>query len=196
MENGEAPVTTEEKALTPKQRQFIENYLGPARFNATKAALLAGYSARTAYAIGYENLRKPAIQTHISRRLSELTLGRSEVLARLSDIATASVEDLLDDDGTFDYKRAKKAGQLGLVKKVKVREIEKPGFAGSEPTTERIYEFEMYSAHEALRDLGKHHKLFTEKVEHSGLIGLDWGEIAREANQPGDVTSVTDETAV
>jgi hypothetical protein len=44
-----------------------------------------------------------------------------------------------------------------------------------ETDTEIIYEeieFEMYSAHEGLRDLGKHHKLFTDKVDVSGEVNM------------------------
>ena len=44
-------------SLTAKQQRFIEAYDG----NATQAALTAGYSAKTAYAIGQENLKKPEI---------------------------------------------------------------------------------------------------------------------------------------
>ena len=50
--------------MTPKQRAFCDYYL--ASGNATEAAEKAGYSAKTAYSIGAENLRKPEIQKFIS----------------------------------------------------------------------------------------------------------------------------------
>lgn len=49
--------------MTPKQRAFCDYYL--ASGNATEAAEKAGYSAKTAYSIGAENLRKPEIQQFI-----------------------------------------------------------------------------------------------------------------------------------
>ena len=49
------------KKLTPKQQRFIDEYL--VDLNATQAAIRAGYSAKTAYSIGIENLKKPEIQT-------------------------------------------------------------------------------------------------------------------------------------
>jgi phage terminase small subunit len=47
-------------ALNPKQIRFVEEYL--IDLNATQAAIRAGYSRKTAYAIGSENLRKPEIK--------------------------------------------------------------------------------------------------------------------------------------
>ena len=50
--------------LTAKQRRFVEAYDG----NARKAAIAAGYSEKTADAIGRENLRKPTILAEIKAR--------------------------------------------------------------------------------------------------------------------------------
>ena len=50
--------------LTSKQQRFVDEY--PLDLNATQAANRAGYSARTAEAIGHENLRKPNIAAAIS----------------------------------------------------------------------------------------------------------------------------------
>ena len=46
-------------SLTNKQQKFVNEYL--IDYNATQAALRAGYSPKTAYAMGWENLRKPEI---------------------------------------------------------------------------------------------------------------------------------------
>jgi phage terminase small subunit len=64
--------------MTPKQRRFIEVYTG----NATKAAIAAGYSKKTAYSIGQELLTKPEIMERIqereAQRLSECIASREE----------------------------------------------------------------------------------------------------------------------
>ena len=57
--------------LTVMQRRFIDAYMGPARYNATKAAKLAGYSQRTAYSIGHELKNKPHVRAAIDRRFAE-----------------------------------------------------------------------------------------------------------------------------
>ena len=51
--------------LTPKQKRFCEEIL--VDDNATQAAIRTGYSPRSAYSIGHENLKKPKIQRYISR---------------------------------------------------------------------------------------------------------------------------------
>jgi phage terminase small subunit len=43
------------KKLTAKQERFVAEY--PVDCNATQAAIRAGYSTKTAYSIGEENLR-------------------------------------------------------------------------------------------------------------------------------------------
>jgi phage terminase small subunit len=56
--------------LTAKQKKFCDEYL--IDLNATQAAIRAGYSEKTAYAIGVENLRKPQIVDEIERNQSEI----------------------------------------------------------------------------------------------------------------------------
>jgi len=46
-------------ALNARQQRFVEEYL--VDLNATQAAIRSGYSAKTAHAIGHENLNKPEI---------------------------------------------------------------------------------------------------------------------------------------
>lgn len=53
--------------LTLKQQKFVDAYNG----NATEAALVAGYSEKTARAIGAENLTKPDIVSAIHARQDE-----------------------------------------------------------------------------------------------------------------------------
>ena len=50
--------------MTPKQTRFVEEYL--VDLNATQAAIRAGYSAKTAYSIGQENLSKPEIANAVA----------------------------------------------------------------------------------------------------------------------------------
>ena len=80
--------------LTEKQKRFCEEYL--IDFNATQAALRAGYSQKTAYSIGDENLRKPEIQSEIQtliRKRSERTgINADIVIKELVKIALADTE--------------------------------------------------------------------------------------------------------
>ena len=56
--------------LTLKQERFIQEYL--IDLNATQAAIRAGYSKKTASAIGLENLRKPRIKQAIDEKLKQI----------------------------------------------------------------------------------------------------------------------------
>lgn len=81
----------ENKQLTAKEKRFCEEYLVDQ--NATKAAIRAGYSARSAYSIGWANLRKHEIFEHITAMLKEHSLNAEEVTKMLSDIAKSSLND-------------------------------------------------------------------------------------------------------
>ncbi|MBQ7006861.1 MAG: terminase small subunit, partial [Oscillospiraceae bacterium] len=74
--------------MTTKQMRFCDEYL--IDLNATQAAIRAGYSEKTARAIGAENLTKPNIREYIEKRLAEkesaLIADQDEVLKYLSSV--------------------------------------------------------------------------------------------------------------
>lgn len=59
------------KKFTDKQLRFINEYVVDC--NATQAAIRAGYSQKTSYAIGQENLTKPEIKEAIAKKMEELS---------------------------------------------------------------------------------------------------------------------------
>ena len=75
--------------LKPRQKRFCLEYI--LDFNATQAAKRAGYSQRTAYSIGNENLRKPEIQKRIrelvAARNTRTLVAADRVLGKLAEIA-------------------------------------------------------------------------------------------------------------
>ena len=74
--------------MTAKQRLFADEYL--IDLNATKAAIRAGYSEKTAYSAGQRMLKNVEIFEHIQERLeekeAELIAAQNEVLRRLTKI--------------------------------------------------------------------------------------------------------------
>jgi phage terminase small subunit len=76
-------------ALTPKQQAFVDQYL--VDLNATNAALRAGYSQKTAYSIGHENLNKPeiaaAVATAMAEREKRTHITQDRVLQELARLA-------------------------------------------------------------------------------------------------------------
>lgn len=74
--------------MTEKQKRFCDEYLTD--LNATQAAVRAGYSKKTAYSIGEENLRKPEIKEYIEKRMAEkesqLIANQDEVMRYLTAV--------------------------------------------------------------------------------------------------------------
>lgn len=64
-------------ALTKKQQAFVEHYLR--EWNATRAAVLAGYSEKTARSIGSENLKKSEVRRVIEQRAPTALEKRRQV---------------------------------------------------------------------------------------------------------------------
>ena len=74
--------------LTIKQKAFADYYIELG--NATEAAIKAGYSKKTAYSIGNENLNKPEIKNYIDGKMKQIESDRiakaEEVLQYLTRV--------------------------------------------------------------------------------------------------------------
>lgn len=81
--------------LTPKQKKFCDYYIETG--NASEAARRAGYSEKTARAIGQENLTKPAVMAYISERMKnqdrERVASADEVIAFYTAVMRGEVKD-------------------------------------------------------------------------------------------------------
>lgn len=129
--------------LTEKQKLFVNEYL--IDLNATQAAIRAGYSKKNADKIGSELLGKTrvaeAIHTAQEERAKRTLITADYVLTSLKNVAERCME----------------------AEPVMVKE-------GNEWVESGVYKFDSSGANKSLELLGKHLKLFTEKVEHSGEI--------------------------
>jgi len=96
-------------------------------------------------------------------------MNADEVLDRLTDIARGDIADVLDIGSmgfSLDLKKAYEGGKTKLIKKLKQKTTIVIG-KGENPDQEfHETEFEMYSAHEALRDLAKVHALFIDRTRN------------------------------
>lgn len=139
--------------LTGKQKVFIDEYF--VDFNATRAAERAGYagSENTLSNVGWENLRKPKIASHIKARFQAQCMTADECLARLAKQARADLGDYIDVAGYVDIERLKKDGKTDLIKKYKMRHT-LGGIA---------VEVEIHDQQRALELIGKAHGIFKEQ---------------------------------
>ena len=86
--------------MTYKQELFIQEYIKTG--NATSSAIKAGYSKKTARAIGQENLTKPALKKRIEELSQKVANNnimtakeRQEYLTKLINAADVKVSDKL-----------------------------------------------------------------------------------------------------
>lgn len=88
-------------ALTLKQKRFVEEYL--IDLNATAAAKRAGYSQKTAYSIGQENLKKTEIQSAIQeeqiKRQKRTEITQDMVLRETAKLAFFDIRKMFDKNG-------------------------------------------------------------------------------------------------
>jgi phage terminase small subunit len=183
-------------ALTEKQARFVAEYL--VDLDATKAAKRAGYSEKTAYSIGFENLRKPeiqeAIQTAMDARSKRTEITQDMVLQELARIAFANGTDfakivsrqapttIIDDDGNPQQ-------VMSLVQSVSLVDTddvdpEKRAAIASIKEGKFGIEVKSYDKVKALELLGQHLGMFTGKdcnTEHEtddGFMDALKGEAA------------------
>lgn len=142
--------------MTLKQQLFCDEYL--IDLNATQAAIRAGYSKKTAYSIGNENLMKPELKKYIEERMAEkkaeLIADQDEVLKYLTSVMRGeSKSSVVVVENVGDYCS-------------EAREMQK-----SPDEKERLKAAEM---------LGKRYGLYTEKVEQQVdmelNITVDYGD--------------------
>lgn len=133
--------------LTIKQKAFADYYIELG--NATEAAIKAGYSKKTAYSIGNENLNKPEIKNYIDGKMKQIESDRiakaEEVLVFLSASLRGEVlEEVVSTESVE-----------GMVKPVILKK--------QISAKDRIKAAEL---------LGKRYALFTEKVDLEGNVGV------------------------
>jgi len=116
--------------LTDKQRSFIEHYCSNG-FNATQAAISAGYKQTNAKQQGCENLAKPDVQDAIQEFMGKATkkalITTEDIVKRLMDESEyvgegsshsariAALKTLTDYTGGFDNNKQKVESKVQTV---------------------------------------------------------------------------------
>lgn len=153
--------------MTAKEKRFCEEYLIDG--NATKAAIRAGYSQKSAGNIGSENLKKPHIRARIEKLQAERSrrtgITADRVLEELAKIGFVKAPDVINAC-TAEIKENATPEDLACISSMKVKVI--PTEDGN--IVER--EVRLFDKNKALEMLGKHLGLFTENVKVSGEMGV------------------------
>jgi len=159
--------------LSNKRQLFVNEYLRD--FNATQAAIRAGYSPRSARSQGNRLLTKDDISTAIKAIIDEKAMTADEVLLRLADMGRGDLADLMElttAGFTIQLMIQNDAGQwipnpkTKLIKKIKQKVTTYLGKKEDSEDREIIEtELELYDAQAALALLGKHHSLFIDRTD-------------------------------
>lgn len=150
--------------LTDKQRRFCEEYL--IDLNATQAAIRAGYSEKTAYSIGDENLRKPEIADFVKKlqlEQSERTKVTADmVIQELAKIGFSDIKNYFGSDEDQKDITQLENKLSAAVSSIKVTEMSGDGWS---KTTK---EFKLHDKIAALDKLGKHTGIFEKDNKQKG----------------------------
>lgn len=160
--------------LTNKQQVFLNEYLTD--FNATQAAIRAGYSKRSATQIGQRLLLKDDISAEIQRFIAEKAMKPAEILEKLADIARADMGDFLDVSSMafqVNLSKAKEEGKLKFIKRIKQKTTTICKDGGEDVEQNQI-DFELLDQLRALELLGRANGLFVDRheVKASGPVEI------------------------
>lgn len=142
-----------EPKLTPKQQAFVAEYL--IDLNATQAAIRAGYSEKTANEQGSRLLANVSVQAAIQEAMDK----RSEKVEITQDYVLKTIKETIE---RCSQKQPILDNQGNPVL------VETPN-----GELAQVFKFDSQAVLKGAELLGKHLKLFTEKMEHTGKDGKD-----------------------
>ena len=160
--------------LTARQKRFIAEYLIDP--NATKAAIAAGYSKKTAEVAGSRMLRNVKVSQALAKKsnalYTELEISAKKVLQGIAQLAYFDPRKLFDEDG-----RLKPITELDDVTAMAVSGIDVQSLyshfgKGQAQEIGTISKIKLADRGLNLERLGRHLKLFTDRVEVTDLAGI------------------------
>jgi phage terminase small subunit len=155
------------KGLTPKQRLFVREYIKD--WNATQAAIRAGYSNRTAQEQSSRLLSnvmvQEAVRTAMSKCEEKIEIDAQKVLEQYVRFAFFDVRQLFDASGELRPMSEWPDDAAAAVNGIDVIELD-GDLAG------RVKKLKLVDKRAALADIGKHLGMFKEQLELSGKIDL------------------------
>lgn len=159
--------------MTPRMARFCREYM--VDLNGGQAAVRAGYSERTCTVIASQLLTKPAIQNEIAKlqveRAKRLDLKADDVLLELLRIARVDLSQAYDTDGNLKPIHEIPEDVRRAIAGIEVEEL----FEGRGEAREHVgnlRKVKFWDKVKSLELLGKHLKLWVERIEVDGLTGL------------------------
>jgi phage terminase small subunit len=176
--------------LSIKEEKFCAEYVVDE--NGTRAAIAAGYAPNSAAVAASRLLKKANIQAQIAKlrdkSLAKLEISRERVLAEIAKIAFLDPRKFFNSDGSVKQPGEIDDDTAASLAGLEVCELFE-GAGEQKHAYGLLKKIRIADKRSALELLGKHLKLFTDKVE---LSGKDGGPIETQS-VPVDLASLTDE---
>lgn len=166
--SGSVPPKGVDRELTPQQEMFAYEYVKD--FNATQAAIRAGYSAKTAGSKGTQLLQVVSVRSLIERLREDLRkkakMTSDEILEELARLARSNIKRLFVTEPGDDGKP-----RVRMMRPDEMHDDDAAAIAGMEVITDPngvpilTVKTKHWDKHAALRTLAQIHKLIGAEVE-------------------------------
>lgn len=165
--------------MNKKQKAFASEYV--VDYNATKAAIRAGYSQKTAYAMGHALLKKTEIQEAIkdleAAAAARAAISKDKVIRELARVAFFDPRKLYHDDGkpvgldSLDDDTAAALVSMDIFEEYDYDD-------GNRVFIGYTKKYKWADKLRALEMLGKHLGMFTDKVHVEGSLDTGADKLA------------------
>lgn len=165
--------------ITVKQKRFCEEYITD--LNATQAAKRAGYSEDTAKSQGQRLLTNVDIQRYVQTLMDERSrrtqITADNVLREIARLGFSDIRKIFTDCGSLLSPKEIDDDTAAALQSIEVV-TRNSGAVDSDgrPIPEYVHKLKLSDKGQNLERLGKHLKLFVDRVEHDhdGEIRVKW----------------------
>lgn len=160
--------------LTPKQEMFCKEYV--VDINATQAAIRCGYSEKTAEQQASRLLSNAKVaqrvQELMDKRSAKTEITAEKILKRLDAIGDVDISKAYDSLGHLLPIHEIPEDVRKCIASIKVFE-EFEGFGKDRVKVGEVREVKFWDKIKANELLGKHKVLFSDRIEHTGVVTLE-----------------------
>lgn len=154
-------------SLNKKQQRFVNEYI--VDLNATKSAIRSGYSEKTAAVQGCQLLKLPKISAAIQRAMDEragrLQITQDNVLQELAKLAFLDARKFYAPDGSLIPVTELDDNTAACLQGIEIEEAYQHFGKGQAKATGVLKKIKFADKGINLERLGRHLKLFTDKLE-------------------------------
>ena len=162
--------------LSKKQIRFCNEYL--VDYNATQAAIRAGYSKKTGYSQGQRLLKNAEVKIFLQNKgnkiVNKLEASQERTMKEISRIAFFDIRNLFKEDGTLKAIHELDDDTAAVLASSEVEELFLGGNEGKIHIG-NLKKLKLWDKLKALEMLAKHHKIYSDAPVNSNNIKFGYG---------------------